>query len=314
MKELLDWITRATPPRLLLVVGLVLLAGSFVDVGHAKDGWTLAMLGRPNLWLFGSALGVTIVGFSGWWWEQYSGVWITRTKVKKCEDGFVVEFSGDRSGSQIAVVFGRLEEINAGPGVVALPVNDLFEDECFTDEKTVTGAYIARHFNGAHRNPIIQKIQAGVQAQVTNPRMVVAENGTPKRPAFGVGIAVPIVANSSEEPCRIFVSVSTKRADVGIHSEMASLFLAVTSCVRIMADKRIDSIALPVFGTGKGGLGRELALMTLVTAFADAIRRPGGQHIKTVKIVVFKPKDKPPEIASARVRRILATGVGMVET
>jgi hypothetical protein len=314
MKDILDAIVRTTPPKLLLVFGVLLLVASFVLYGHTKDGSTLTMLSSPNHWLFATGISAMILGFGSWWWEEFSGVWITRTKVRKCDDGFVAEFSGERKGSQISVVFGRLEEVATGDGAVALPVNDLFEDACFTDERTVTGAYIAKHFGGAHRSPIMQKLQADARSLVPAPEMVVAEDGAAPVPSFGVGTAVPIVANTAGQPCRIFVAVSTKRAGVGIRSEMASLFLAVTGCFRIMVDKRLETIALPVLGAGKGGLGRELSLLTLVTAFADAIHRTGGQHVKGVKLVVFKPKDGPPEISAARVRRILATGVGMVES
>jgi len=55
------------------------------------------------------------------------------------------------NGTLLSIAFGRLEEIGVRDRrtVCVLSANDTFDDECFDDQESSSGAFISRHFQGA---------------------------------------------------------------------------------------------------------------------------------------------------------------------
>jgi hypothetical protein len=75
-----------------------------------------------------------------------------------------------------------------------------------------------------------------------------------------------------------------------------------------LADARLDEVAMPVLGAGKGGVAAPLAFVGTLLAVAEAARYgQGAQRLKLVTIVVFK-RDAyaSPQVDRAVVRRALA--------
>jgi hypothetical protein len=76
----------------------------------------------------------------------------------------------------------------------------------------------------------------------------------------------------------------------------------------LLADARLNDVAMPVMGAGHGGIDPPLALVGLLLAVAEAARYgPERQRQKKVTIIVFRrtPTD-PPEVAPGVIRRTLA--------
>jgi hypothetical protein len=106
----------------------------------------------------------------------------------------------------------------------------------------------------------------------------------------------------------MFVSVTTKRAGIGLRSEARYLFAAMKAVCHAVNDGRFTDLFLPVMGAGHGGLEPELALLYLLLSTKAVIDdRSGGGHLRSVTIVVFrKDERKVPEIHPDVVRRMLS--------
>jgi hypothetical protein len=104
------------------------------------------------------------------------------------------------------------------------------------------------------------------------------------------------------------VSTTTQRAGEGLASRISYLFDAMRELITCLADSRINEIAMPLLGSGHGGLHPPLALVGLLAAIAEAARYgQGGQRLKKVTIILFKRDDKSPaEVDEVVVRRALA--------
>jgi hypothetical protein len=75
-----------------------------------------------------------------------------------------------------------------------------------------------------------------------------------------------------------------------------------------LANARLNEVVMPILGAGHGGIDTPLAFVGLLLAVAEAARYgQGGQHLKRVTIVVYKPDaDNPPSVDEVIVRRALA--------
>ena len=81
-----------------------------------------------------------------------------------------------------------------------------------------------------------------------------------------------------------------------------------------MVDKRITKIYLPIMGAGHGCLGDEVALFTLVLAWAEIMCKPLSRNVE-INIVVFKADEKSkPRLSSKVIKRILYVATGMFKT
>jgi hypothetical protein len=108
-------------------------------------------------------------------------------------------------------------------------------------------------------------------------------------------------------------AVTTKRARVGLRCEVAFISSVVKELHRIVVDKRLTGLIVPVMGSGHGGLNAEMALFSLVLAFSEVLVRDSGHHLQSVDIVVFKPVDsKKPRIKSSTAKRILGSASAML--
>ena len=109
--------------------------------------------------------------------------------------------------------------------------------------------------------------------------------------------------------------MTTKRAGEGLHAEMSHIFKAVKKIQEIAADNRIDTVCIPVMGTGHGGLRKEVGLFSLLLAICDGISKPTGHHVKRYDVVVHRanPKEKP-SISISSSKRILKAAIGLFES
>ncbi len=75
---------------------------------------------------------------------------------------------------------------------------------------------------------------------------------------------------------------------------------------RTVAEKELNTIFVPVIGSGKGGVPRRIALLSLLNAVCENVCRSSGHHLKEVNIIVFKKDDETePELSRAQVRHLL---------
>lgn len=208
--------------------------------------------------------------------------------------------------AHVCVRFGQIQTCEATEAgcVVALPANDLFDDECIEDPRSALGAYVEHAFSGR-----IDELRHLIAQKLVNERHELVEAG-PKQVDRSYGIARCVYLSNPLGSGRklILVSVTTKRAGIGVQSNAAYLFAAMKSICLAMNDYKLTDLSLPVMGSGHGGLECELALFHLLLSIKAVLDdRSAGSHLRSVSIVIFqKEGDSNPIIPRAVVGRILA--------
>jgi hypothetical protein len=92
---------------------------------------------------------------------------------------------------------------------------------------------------------------------------------------------------------------------------MSYIFKAVKEIERIVVDHRIDSVYVPVMGSGHGGLRKEVALFGILLALCDVVTKRGYNNCD-FNIVVFQGSDSDkPSISKAVSKRLLRIATGM---
>lgn len=104
-----------------------------------------------------------------------------------------------------------------------------------------------------------------------------------------------------------FLATTTVKENEGIQCEASDIFRAIKGLHNLMNTERLDTVIIPVIGSGHGGLRPALSLFCMLVAFAECLVKPSGRHIKHVRIVIFqKDKNSKPSIPFWQVRRLLA--------
>ena len=176
---------------------------------------------------------------------------------------------------------------------IVLPANTTFIDSCATDARTAMGAFFTKHFPGEVGTlpSLLKNVldAAGIQAEGTG--------------QYAAGTTV-ILPDSFAKPAKIVVTASTiRRPGTGIVSSPNIICNCVEKILKATADQRIDTLYLPILGSGHGGVDRGLALLFLLIAMLHFSKL--YHHIKVVHIVVH-PKDVNGLYKSKELNQILA--------
>jgi hypothetical protein len=298
--------------NLFVLGGILFLASSFVEISYFKANWTAALISAPHWVLFTTGIGMLVVGALIYWLDHFSGSWITRRRVVSDDRGFIVKLGSEDRETQIRVIFGRLEKIDlpADHGAFVLPANEFFDGDCYEHDNTALGSFAQAHFTGNDFQDFVAEVEKCKMDSGLLTEAVEKEIGVMQQ-SYMPGSFLFLDRPVKKDLRLILTAVSTKRAGEGIRSEAAFLFSAVSRLHAFMADKRIESIVMPLLGAGKGGLKKGAALFMLVSAFADAASRPSGHHLKSITIVIFQQDGSKPEIKRSSVRRIIGVATAM---
>ncbi len=216
------------------------------------------------------------------------------TKVKSTSHGFQINIGH----ANIEVCFGQIQELyyKESTALVALPANDLFDDKCIHDARSALGAFVNHIFpNQVHE--ICGMVQDKLQGVAT-------QSGLPR---YNIGTTIYFDRPLAKDIRMAFLSVTTVTENEGIRCEAPSIFMAIKGLHRLINSQRLDTVVLPVIGSGHGGLRPPVSLICMLIAFAECLKEPSGHHIKSVRIVVYqKDKHTKPVISYWQARRLLA--------
>jgi hypothetical protein len=208
--------------------------------------------------------------------------------------------------SELTVTFGRIEHCqcqDAG-AVVALPTNEFFDDDCLTDRRSAVGSYLHRRFGD--RIGEFRALLAAERAKL-QPALVQRETGIYEE-TYGVGTALFFDTPLGADCRTILCSVTRKRAREGIKAEAAYIFAAVDAISRVMNDKKLTTLHVPLLGAGHGDVAADESLLCLALAL---VATPDIRH---AHIVVFRDSEtSTPEVQPQEVRTLLtyvARGLG----
>lgn len=221
---------------------------------------------------------------------------LPKERVREVAHGFEVH-TGKRS--ILRVSFGRIENADCAgaESVVVLPSNEYFDDDCINDRRSSLGAFMTNRFGDR-----IEEIKGLVRAACGSLRAALAERETHHfQGSYGVGTCLYLQRPLDAELRMILASVTRMRAGEGIKAEPHYIFAAIREVCRVMNERRLTTIHLPLLGAGHGDLDPEFALLTLVLALSEM------SDIRESNVVVFqRDASARPEVDPEAVRRILA--------
>lgn len=256
--------------NVLCVGGVVLIGISFLDYDKTNG---LALHGQLHA-------GPAIAGFI----LMIVGVLLfyltngTRTKNVNLDYSKGVEIN--RQNLTILIKAGEIQSIDYATrnSVIVLPANTTFVDDCATDKRTAMGAFFLDRF--PERVAALPALFANILAvRGLHPD----ESGQ-----FTAGTTI-ILPDDYAKPAKVVITASTLRiAEVGITSNPYVICNCVEGILKCTADQRVDTIYLPILGSGHGGVDRGMALLFLLLAVLHFSRT--YHHIKLVHIIVH-PKD-----------------------
>lgn len=196
-----------------------------------------------------------------------------------------VHFTTRIEQATVHVEVGRIEEYASDDArtVVALPANEYFDDECVNDVNSALGAYVDRHFKDT-LPAFLNEIHAALRG-LPSERVPRAERRIDDSYGIGQAIYVRRLAGSHRV---ILVSATTERTGIGLRAEPHFLYAAMQGVVETMNANRLDSVVVPVLGSGHGGMPIVVALLFNLLAVWSCLTDDVGRHIRQVRIVVFE--------------------------
>jgi hypothetical protein len=226
--------------------------------------------------------------------------WTALSKVKNTKEGYETTFDH----AKIEVCFGQIQDYSqfSTQDLVVLPANDLFDDKCIHDTRSALGAFMNHFFpNQIHEicTLVKEKLPKNIQ-QVQGVQFG-------QKQKFEIGTTAYLNSPLNKDMRVAFLATTTVKENEGIQCEASDIFKAIKGLHLLMNIERLDTVIIPVIGSGHGGLKPALSFFCMLVAFAECLSRSSGHHIKHVRIVIYqKDKNSKPAIPFWQVRRLLA--------
>lgn len=174
---------------------------------------------------------------------------------------------------------GKIQEIvPISNSAFILPVNNTFIDDCIDDEKSATGNFFKHHFIKNFNKK--DELQQAILKELT---------GIKKTDIYypeGTTLILPEEYNI-EDDCKCIITASAIRSKTtGIISTPGSIYKSINNVYLKTKNLKIETLYMPVIGSGHGGLEFTDSLLCLIMIIKDLSKR--NHHIKNVKIVIRK--------------------------
>ncbi len=271
--------------NVLCIAGLLLLVGAFVRYDRASG---LAIDGQVHWIMLGSGFALAVI----------SAVlfYVTRTvdttrKRLDLENGSTIRCGGISIELKVGEIQG-LQDTSRNSAVV-LPCNTTFVDDCATDRRSALGAFFTARFPDRLAD-LPTDFRKALDARGISPD---------KDGQFPPGTTI-ILSEEFAKPLKVVLTASTIRAPgCGIVSSPQVICRCVEEIFKVSSNQRIDTLHIPILGSGHGGVDRGLALLFLILALLHFART--HHHIHAVCVIV-PPKDVDVLNQSQELRQIIA--------
>lgn len=292
-------------PVILLALGVFLILVGFFEL---KDMTKLQIspYSDPHYFIAFVGLVFSVLSIFLYLFDEVTFGWIGFRKIRKLDNGITAKLHN----TNINIRFGQLEKLAevSKESLVALPANEFFDDECINDKDSALGAYVNYKFTNQTKE-VKDAIAIGLSGR--SYKEVEKEKGVFQK-SYGVGVGVFVKKLLSSTQPLLFVSVTIKRSGEGLRADMSYIFDVIKEIERIMVDQRINSVYVPVIGSGHGGLRKEVALFGILLAICDVVTKPSGHHISDFNIVVFqRSNNDKPSISQSVSKSLLRIAIGM---
>jgi O-acetyl-ADP-ribose deacetylase (regulator of RNase III) len=188
-------------------------------------------------------------------------------------------------GARVHIEPGRIQDYpeHDKRSVIGLPTNEYFDDECVTDTHSSLGAFVQHHF-GDRQDEFLAEVRAETTG-LPSQRVPRAERRVDD--SFGIGQALYLRGLVPDHQI-VVVSATTERVGIGLRAEPHFLYAAVQGVIEKMNEHRLNSLTMPVLGSGHGGMPPIVALLFNLLALRSTLSEDTGRHIREVRIVVFE--------------------------
>ncbi len=260
---------QAPLSNILCTAGVTAILGAFVDYSKAQG---LSLRGNPHFFMLFVGFGLILLGIS---------VFIVLQKGRAhTELDYVKGVEIVRDSFTICVKATEIQAVRSTTknSAIVLPANTSFVDDCVTDNRSALGAFFLQYF--PESTPDFKTIlREALEQKGLFPDV---KGQYPAATTF-------ILPDQFSKPAKIVITASAMRSsETGLTSNPHIICSCVEAIFRTTVDERIDTIYLPILGSGHGGVDRALALLFLLIAFLHYSKT--YHHIRSVNIVVH-PND-----------------------
>jgi hypothetical protein len=185
--------------------------------------------------------------------------------------------------ANVLIETGRIQDYHSADSraVIALPANEYFDDECISDANSSLGAFVQQHFKDSIPD-LVRQVKTELSG-IPSQRVPRAERRVDE--SYGIGEAVFL--SLPPDYRLVLVSATTERAAIGLRAEPHFLYASLEGVAETMNERRLNSLTMPVLGSGHGGMPLPIALMFNLFALRSILSDPRGRHIREVRVVVF---------------------------
>lgn len=272
LKELLSHISAivvAPISNIITLSGILFLIVSFINYNKTNG---LTIISKPNniMLLIGAIL--IIIGIILFLLA------FRKRKFNKLNLNKGIELKREK-----LIITIKLGEIQSIPDLhnnsaIVLPANTTFIDDCAIDKRTAMGSFILENFpDKISELPTIFK---NIISKLS------IKNQDTKQYPPGTTF---ILSNEFSKPARVIITASTTRdSRSGIISSPDIIYSCVKEIFSITANERIDTLFIPILGSGHGGIDKGFAL--LFQLFSIIYFCKYYHHISKINIIIH-PKD-----------------------
>ncbi len=256
--------------NVLCVAGVALLIISFLDYDKTTG---LSLHGQIHRWPAVASSLLLVVGV-----VLYLATNKSRIEHPHLDYAKGIEVS--RGSLAIRIQTGEIQTVSASSknSAIVLPANTTFVDDCAADRRTAMGAFFLDRF---------PETVAALPA-VFRDTLAAIGHQPDASGQFEPGTTI-MLPDKFAKPARVVVTASTVRiAGAGISSGPHIICSCVERIFKCTADQRIDTLYMPILGSGHGGVEKGMALLFLLLALLHFART--YYHIRLVQIVVH-PRD-----------------------
>jgi hypothetical protein len=210
-----------------------------------------------------------------------------------------ISFRVERATVKIEI--GRIQDYEPGDQrtVIALPINEYFDDGCISDPSGALGAFVQHHYEDN-----IARFKEQIRTALdTTPTLRIPRSERRIDESYGIGEAI-FLGKLEPEYRVILVSVTTERTGVGLHAEPHFIYAGLEGIIEAMNERRLNSLVMPVLGSGHGEIELPTAILFNLLAMRAILSEDRGRHVKEIRLVVYD--GDAAKISQANMRDILS--------
>jgi hypothetical protein len=237
---------------------------------------------------------IVIVPLSYWGYKLYQGRTTTINgftfkKITNDKYSMNINLGGNHI---INIIYGKINNFQEydKKTLVILPANDKFDDECIEDLGSVLGSFVCSLYPNGNED-FKNAIKKELEKRDTK--------------SFNIGDWISLPHKSSVSEFNIGIVAVTHKVEDNIFAYSENVILAFKGIHKIMTNKRISKVYMPLIGSGHGGLSPELSLLCLLFSAIEQIRRNTGNMLRDVNIVIYKNDNGDRAVPVRRMRQVI---------